>query len=126
MNRTTIDCIRYAQNLAMISAVLTFAGCHSKAEEKSAKSTEAPVTASEKPAGQKTIEGTVTAITAGKDGFTASIETAGSGDYQALISRANLLDGKQYRELNQGEIVKLQGEVWEMDGAQQLTVREIL
>lgn len=124
----------HIQNLAMMSAVIAFAGCNSYNQEQQAEkitataATEADTAqdqVSEAPANEmKTIEGVVKSMTPGKDGYTAEVETK-EGIYKATISRANLNDPKQYRNFNTSEIVKLTGDSWTMEQEKQLTVREI-
>ncbi len=124
----------HIQNLAMMSAVIAFAGCNSynqdqQAEKVTASATSEADTAQAKPIEapaneMKTIEGVVKSTVSGKDGYTAEIETQ-DGIYRATISRANLSDPKQYRNFNTNEIVKLTGDSWMMEQQKQLTVREI-
>lgn len=124
----------YAQNLALLSAVIAF-GCNSNKTEPQAEEPQTQtVTAedstttavqSEEAKQTKSIEGVVKEISYGKDGFTATVETKDDGIYQATISRVNLKNAKQYREFNNSEIVKLTGDFWKMGSDNQLTVREI-
>lgn len=123
----------YVQNLAMLSAVIAF-GCHSNKTEPQSEMPADNVTATDSATATtdaaattetKTIEGVVTSISHGKDGYTATIETKGEGNFKATISRANLKDPKQYRDFNANEIVKLTGDFWKMGPENQLTVREI-
>jgi len=115
------------QNLAMLSAVIAFAGCNSsKTSDRKltpdivladTKSTDTPET--------KTIEGIVKNIFHGKDGYVASIHATDNLVYLAAISRSNLKNPSQFREFNLNEAVKLYGEHWRMNDEDQLTVREI-
>ena len=120
------------QNLTMLSAVIAFASCNSHKVESQPDSniqteTVQPTTknTNEVTSDGKVVEGIVNEITFGKDGYTATIETNEKVIYQATISRVNLTDPKQYRDLNKNEIVKLKGDVWKMEDENQLTVREI-
>lgn len=126
----TMKC--YVQNLAMLSAVIAF-GCQSNKTEihpeevktpaVSAKGTSDAQTTAAKET--QTIDGLVKETNHGKDGYTAKIETNDGKIFYATVSRANLKDAKQYRDFNANEIVKLTGEVWRLEGKDQLTVREI-
>ena len=120
------------QNLTMLSAVIAFASCNSHKAESQTDSniqteTVQPTTknTNEVTSDGKVVEGIVKEITFGKDGYTATIETNEKVIYQTTISRVNLTDPKQYRDLNKNEIVKLKGDVWKMENENQLTVREI-
>ena len=116
------------QNLAMLSAVIAFAGCNSnktsygklKAETvlSETRNTEKPKT--------KKIEGTVKSIFHGKDGFVANIYTTENLIYVATVSRINLKDPSQYRNFNVNEVVTITGDLWTMNDEDQITVREIL
>lgn len=124
------------QNLAMISAVIAFASCES---HKKSTITEGgtelvkvrtPVedttnTAENPPAQTKTVEGTVTDINQGKDGYTAKIETADKEIYAVTISHSNLKHHEQYVTVKVGDRLKASGDFWKLDGINQITVREI-
>jgi len=119
------------QNLAMISAVLAFAGCHSnKTTTKTERKSETENVLSEIPARTKAetivVEGTVKSIFNGKDGFTANIQTKDNKVYMVTVSRANLSDPKQYRSFNTNEVVKVNGDYWKMNDEDHVTVRTIL
>ncbi len=117
----------YVQNLALLSAVIAF-GCQTNkggGEAQLPAVSQDSTSAAAEQASEITIEGIVKYINYGKDGYTASIETNDNEIYYATISRANLKDAGQYRDLNTSEIVRLSGERWQLDGKNQLTVREI-
>lgn len=119
------------QNLAMISAVLAFAGCHSnKTTTKTERKSETENVLSETPAQIKVetivIEGTVKSVFNGKDGFTANIQTKDNKLYMVTISRSNLIDPKQYHSFNINEVVKVSGDYWKMNDEDHVTVRTIL
>ncbi len=76
-----------------------------------------------KPARAMTVKGVVKDINRGKDGYTAKIETADGQLISATVSRSNLYDAKQYRDLAVGETVKVTGNTWLLDGVNQMTVR---
>jgi len=77
----------------------------------------------EKPARAMTVKGVVKEINRGKDGYTAKIETADGQLVAATVSRSNLYDAKQYREVAVGETVRVTGNTWLLDGVNQMTVR---
>lgn len=87
----------------------------------------APVKTEEtvKPARAMTIKGVVKDINRGKDGYTARIETSDRQIVAATISRSNLYDPKLYREVSVGEVLKVTGNTWILDGVNQMTVRVI-
>ena len=92
----------------------------------SAIKTDAPTNdAVGKPAPSITIKGVVKDINNGKDGYTAKLETPDGPIVAVTISRANLTNPKQYRTVNVGEILKVRGESWKLDGQSQITVRQI-
>ena len=78
---------------------------------------EAPVTV--------TINGTVGEITFGKDGYTAQLKDDGGREYFVTISRANLDDPKQYRELKAGDKITVKGESFKLDNKLHIKVEEL-
>lgn len=73
-----------------------------------------------------TISGTVTAVQAGKDGYTAEIRSPKDEITSATISIPNLLNGEAFVVLKPKSKVVLKGEAWMLDKQQQLTVRKII
>lgn len=73
----------------------------------------------------KTVEGKVLAITPGKDGYTAKIQS-GQMIYFATISHSNLKDPTQYKSVDVGDKLKVSGDFWQMENENHITVREIL
>lgn len=73
----------------------------------------------------KTIEGKVLEIYDGKDGYTAKIETAQKKIYFAIISYANLKDSNQFKSVTTGDMLKVTGDFWKIEGQNQITVRTI-
>jgi len=74
----------------------------------------------------KMVSGEVKDITFGKDGYTAKVLSVTDDIYYVTISRANLKNPEQYKSLQIGEKLKVSGDFWVMDGAQQITAREFL
>jgi vacuolar-type H+-ATPase subunit I/STV1 len=74
----------------------------------------------------KTIEGEVLEINQGKDGYTAKLKTNTEEIYFVTISHSNLKNPTQYKATKIGEKLKVSGELWKMNGENQITVREIL
>src|SRR5690606_29461899 len=74
----------------------------------------------------KIVSGEVKDIAFGKDGYTAKIQSVTDDIYYVTISRANLINPEQYKSLQIGEKLKVSGDFWIMDGANQITAREIL
>lgn len=62
-----------------------------------------------------TVTGKVTEITFGKDGYTARLQDAGGNIYTATISRVNLNDPGQYREVKTGDKLIVTGEVTNLE-----------
>ncbi|MCC6723001.1 MAG: hypothetical protein IT258_00730 [Saprospiraceae bacterium] len=73
-----------------------------------------------------TINGTVTAITLGKDGYTAEVLTDAAGTYSALVSIVNLGGRENFKPCNLGDKVSFKGIPSILGDAQQLKVTEII
>ncbi len=74
-----------------------------------------------------TINGVVRAITRGKDGYTAQVQTDTRGTYAALVSSANLLGGPdKYQECKVGIKVCFKGEPSVSRTSKSLMVTEII
>lgn len=71
------------------------------------------------------ISGVVQEIQNGKDGYTAQVKTAKDEIYFVTISHANLTDHSQYRSVQVGETIKVEGDQWKMEGKKQVTVRKL-
>ena len=74
---------------------------------------------------QKTVEGVVTNINQGKDGYTATLETSTKEAYFATISHSNLTNHEQYKSVKVGDNLKVTGDFWKMEDKNQITVRVI-
>lgn len=68
--------------------------------------TEAPVTV--------TVRGKVSQVTNGKDGYTAQIKDDSGREYFVTISRVNMADGNQYKEVKAGDMITVKGESFKM------------
>lgn len=73
-----------------------------------------------------TITGKVLAVTSGKDGYTADIQTETEGNYAALVSIVNLGGREHYKTCEVGDKVSFKGEATMLGDAQQLKVTEII
>ncbi len=73
-----------------------------------------------------TISGTVRAIENGKDGYTASVETANGETYNAVISIVNLGGPENFSRLKIGDKVRLQGLAFVVNETKQLVVDKII
>jgi len=125
------------QNLAMLSAVITFASCetHKKVEIKEDGTEVVEVRTPTQDTLDKTAEpamktesvsGTVKEINRGKDGYTARIETANKETYFVTISHSNLKDHTQYKDAKIGDALSVTGDFWKNgEGQNQITVREL-
>ena len=74
----------------------------------------------------KAVSGTVLEIQMGKDGYTAKLETSDKEIYFATISHANLDNPQQYQSVAVGAQMNVEGELWQMDHENHITVRRIL
>jgi hypothetical protein len=108
------------KKLLIIPALLLLASC---GESKSTTSTSGTVT--EKVMETKTIEGKVTEIQNGKDGYTAKVEVS-KKSYFVTISRINLKNPAQYKSVKVGDALKVSGEFWKLKKDNYITAREIL
>ncbi len=73
----------------------------------------------------RSVEGTVTEINRGKDGYTAKLETSDKQFYYVTISHSNLKDHTQYKEVKIGDKLNVTGDYWKLEAEQQITVRQI-
>ena len=84
------------------------------------------ISKTEEPAAEtRSVEGTVTEINNGKDGYTAKLKTADDQIYSVTISHSNLKDHTQYKQVKIGDELKVTGDYWKMGEEQQITVRQI-
>lgn len=121
----------------MLSAVITFAACesHKKVEIKDdgtqvvkvrTPTTDTIDKVKDPELQTLSVEGKVTKVNFGKDGYTAIVETATKETYAVTISHSNLKDHMQYKEFKVGETLKVTGDYWKnAEGDNQITVRQI-
>jgi RecJ-like exonuclease len=64
------------------------------------------------------VKGKVAEIQRGKDGYVATIKTDDNKTYSVLISSVNLDGSGQYREVQIGETIEVEGKAWSKDGRQ--------
>jgi hypothetical protein len=81
---------------------------------------------SEKSPESMTINGTVKAITFGKDGYTADVQTEKDGNYAALVSIVNVGGRENYKPCGMGDNVTFKGVPSVLGGVKQLMVKEII
>ncbi|MFE3870568.1 MULTISPECIES: hypothetical protein [Flavobacterium] len=67
--------------------------------------------------------GKVQEIVAGKDGYTAKLAATDNSIYLVTISRANLFEPTQYRQVSTGETIQVKGDVFKISGVNHMTVR---
>ena len=72
------------------------------------------------------ISGKVESIEFGKDGYTAKIKTDKNQIYYATVSIVNLGGFKNYKKLQEGDVVSLKGTIWKVDKEEHIKVKEIL
>lgn len=73
-----------------------------------------------------TINGTVTELTFGKDGYTAQVQTEKEGVYAALVSIVNVGGREHYQTCNVGDKVTFKGIASTLGDAKQLLVKEVV
>ena len=73
-----------------------------------------------------TINGTVKAITFGKDGYTAEVQTDTEGVYAALVSIVNMGGPENYKSCEVGDKVSFKGVPSVLGDAKTLMVKEII
>lgn len=83
-------------------------------------------TAAEAAVESTTVTGIVKAVTNGKDGYTADVQTETGGNYAALVSIVNLGGRERYKTCAVGDAVSFKGEATMLGDAQQLKVTEII
>lgn len=125
------------QNLAMLSAVIAFSSCetHKKVEIKEDGTEVVKIRephqdtidkVAEPAMKTESVEGTVSEINFGKDGYTAKIETASKETYFVTVSHSNLKDHSQYKEVKKDDKIHVVGDYWKNnEGENQITVREL-
>ncbi|MBF4493805.1 hypothetical protein IRZ83_16715 [Flavobacterium sp. JLP] len=74
----------------------------------------------------KTVSGKVESIEAGKDGYTAKINTNTKEVYFAVISIVNVGGPQNYKQLKIGDNVSLKGEIWKTDDEKHMKVTQIV
>ena len=72
------------------------------------------------------INGTVKALTFGKDGYTADVRTAKEGNYNALVSIVNVGGRENYKTCAVGDTVTFEGILSVLDNVRQLKVTKII
>ncbi len=83
-------------------------------------------TVNQKSADTLAITGTVKAITFGKDGYTAEVQTDTQGIYAALVSIVNVGGPKNYKPCDVGDRVAFKGVPSVLADVKQLMVKEIV
>jgi hypothetical protein len=73
-----------------------------------------------------TINGTVTTIKFGKDGYTADVQTEKEGVYAALVSIVNMGGPENYKSCEVGDKVSFKGVPSQLGDVKQLMVKEII
>lgn len=72
-----------------------------------------------------TVEGKITEINQGKDGYTAKIKMADGTVYFATISIPNLKDPKQYKKYAVGDVIKVKGKTFGIEEDTIIKVEEL-
>ena len=67
--------------------------------------------------------GKVQEIVMGKDGYTAKLAATDNSIYLVTISRANLLEPTQSRQVSTGETIQVKGDIFKISGVNHMTVR---
>ena len=116
---------------ALFTVLISLMSCMNKSEEQKEISKEVEVkidtisAETPKEEVQKTVEGVVTNINQGKDGYTATLETSTKEEYLVTISHSNLTNHEQYKSVKVGDNLKVTGDFWKMEDKNQITVRVI-
>lgn len=71
------------------------------------------------------ITGVVQEIQNGKDGYTAQIKTAANKIYFVTISIPNLKDHTQYRSVQVGETIAVEGDLFDVGSEKHIAVRQL-
>jgi hypothetical protein len=79
-----------------------------------------------KPGDSININGTVTAVNFGKDGYTADVQTEGEGTFIAMVSIPNLGGRQNYKTCDVGDKISLKGTPYNINDAKYLRVTEIM
>jgi hypothetical protein len=103
----------------VLFSTLAFGCCHTRNANKTTPAAES----SAKSLVQ--VTGKVTAIKNGKDGYTATVVTNENVEYDATISIPNMTDPANFRRVAVGETITVSGELWNIQNANQLTVRKM-
>lgn len=116
--------------IAILTATVSLTSCNDKKSdglsEKAIDSTEVdntevitkdiPAMPEDAETKSVTIKGSVLNIEHGKDGYTAEVKDEDGQIYFVTVSRVNLAEPENYRDVNVGDVVTASGEQWEMDG----------
>ncbi len=92
----------------------------------SCNSTQTKVVSSSTLTIKNAVTGKVIDIQFYKDGYSAKMKTKDNTIYFSMISFANLEDSKQYRQVKIGEIITVQGDHWNSQEKNRITVRKLL
>ena len=112
--------------LLLCALNLAFACSNEKSNPPKADATTQTVAAVEKTADTISIGGTVTAISFGKDGYTATVQVDGEGSYAALVSIVNLGGPANYAPCAVGDKVNFKGIPTYSGAGNQLKVTKIV
>ncbi len=115
------------QQMIVLSATLAFSSC-GQMDKMKKNDTTTDTIASVSPeivVVPRTIEGVVSNIQQGKDGYTAELKTKESEVYFVTISHSNLTDHASYKTVKIGENLKVTGDFWMMEKENHITVRQI-
>ena len=105
---------------------LAFACSETNSNPPKAAATTPTATTAEKAPDTISIGGTVTAVTSGKDGYTANVQMDGEGSYAALVSIVNLGGPANYATCAVGDKVSFQGIPTYLADGNQLKVTKII
>ena len=112
--------------LLLLVLNLAFSCSNNKNNTPKADATTQNAATNEKSADSIVIKGTVRAITFGKDGYTAEVQTETEGIYAALVSIVNLGGRENYQQCSVGDNIALKGVPSILGGVKQLRVEEII
>lgn len=116
------------RNSASFAALALLLSCNQAKKEESVPEPAAVEQTDPEAAPQvtETVSGKITAIQPGKDGYTATLETADKKVFFATISHSNLTKHEQYKTVVVGDTITVKGDLWQSGEESHITVRAIL
>lgn len=102
--------------IAVLAVAVNVVACNDKKADSEVVTTETPAMPEDAETKSVTVKGIVIKVEHGKDGYTAQIKDGDGQYYFVTVSRANLAEPGNYREVNVNDEITASGEQWEMNG----------